>query len=106
MIDCSETKAAAISLAMGPQTSIIYCHWHFLKAVVAASKQKIKANNILPALERAADAKTQRDKAVQGVVKLMKAKTEELHNQLWDDYLLEWKSEELWIKYVKDQWEH
>ncbi|PWZ01814.1 hypothetical protein BCV70DRAFT_156608 [Testicularia cyperi] len=104
MIDCSETEAAAIDAAFHKSTQILYCHWHFLKAVVAASRQKIKGNPDLPADQRTKEVQAMRSKAVEGIIKMMRAATEEELDCLWTAYQSEWDAETAWLKYISDQW--
>ncbi|CDS02210.1 hypothetical protein [Sporisorium scitamineum] len=52
----------------------------------------------MPAAERGIKAQKQHDKAIEGLLKLVRAETEEQHNQQWYDYQQKWKLKENWIK--------
>jgi hypothetical protein len=46
MIDCSKAEAAAIRQAL-PQTNVLYCHYHFWKAVNLQLNKKVSGDFII-----------------------------------------------------------
>ncbi len=75
----------------------------FPQAVVKESKQKSQSHSTLRPEGQAVLLKAQRNKAVNGIVEMMHAKTEEEYARLWATYQQDWASQDSWIKYVKGQ---